>query len=480
MIRPASGASPAGSKGRILLLSYHFPPGQTAGALRWQKMVEFVCDAGWEVDVVAREPNTAMDEDAWGDLEGLPSSVRFFGVEDSKHKVDEVVAPLLSVANWIRGTRIGGTQRSQYSRVRPPPTAEYRVTPTSLSSSDIEWRPIRDAPRRAFGATYRLAVQGTWAARAGTVAKKLVSESGDYKALITCGPPHAIHVTGARIARRSSIPHILDLRDPWRFLERLHEPIASPVWTRVSAISEESCVRSAALMILNTPAAARRYREEYSSMADRIISVPNGCDTIHDRHKQQRSGPLTVLFAGSIYLDRDPAPFFQGAGQMIRSLQVTPSEFRLVFVGLVESFEGTPTIELANKYGIAEFLELHPYETREQLQERLSQAHILLSLPQDSDMAVPSKVYEYMGYPAWLLVMADPGSATWELLEGSEADVVPFRDPTSIETVLGKRLEQFRQGHLPQPIGKAERFRRATFARPFLEFLDTLALQESD
>lgn len=473
-IRHSSRASSGGSKSCLLLLSYHFPPGQGAGALRWQKMAEYVSAAGWEIDVVTRAPSTSLDGAVQAELDGLPLNVQVWGVEDAKTSVDQFVSPLVTIASRIR--RLGRRKTAEAEDAQAGAVAAVeRMHPRSIASDDITWRPFRQLPRRAYGALYRLSIDRAWARRVGSLAGRLVDDSGGYQALVTCGPPHEVHVTGARIARKHKIPHVVDLRDPWRFVERLHEPVASPVWKHLSTAAEVWTVRGAALVIANTPAAARRLRAAYPPAAHRIISIPNGCDVVFPRIDSHTGGPLTVLFAGSIYLDRDPVPFFEGTARMIRKHNVSPSEFKIVFVGHVEYFEGVRTDELARRYGLAEFLELIPFEPRNRLFERLSNAHVLLSLPQDSDMAVPSKIYEYTGFPAWLLIMADPGSATWELLHGSGADLVPFKNPSEIERMLGIRLEQFRRGELPQPLAKSPEFLRSTYVRPFLEFLESLS-----
>ena len=49
---------------------------------------------------------------------------------------------------------------------------------------------------------------------------------------------------------------------------------------------------------------------------------------------------------------------------------------------------------------------------------------MLVNLPQDSHLCIPSKVYEYMRYAAWLLALEPADSATALLLRDSAADVV--------------------------------------------------------
>jgi len=51
-------------------------------------------------------------------------------------------------------------------------------------------------------------------------------------------------------------------------------------------------------------------------------------------------------------------------------------------------------------------------------------------------MAIPSKVFEYMRYEAWLLALAEPRSATAQLLRDTPADVVRPDDVDALAGVL--------------------------------------------
>jgi hypothetical protein len=92
--------------------------------------------------------------------------------------------------------------------------------------------------------------------------------------------------------------------------------------------------------------------------------------------------------------------------------------------------------------------------------EFLAGASMLLSLPQDTDYAIPAKIYEYMRVDAWMLVLAHPNGATARLLESTEADVVDPADVDGMAQAIRSRFEQFVGGELPKAIGRDGRFDR--------------------
>lgn len=109
--------------------------------------------------------------------------------------------------------------------------------------------------------------------------------------------------------------------------------------------------------------------------------------------------------------------------------------------------------------------------------EFLAGATMLVSLPQDSHLAIPSKIYEYLRFEAWVLALAEPGSATAEALDQSGVDVVAPDDVDGMARVLAGRVRAFRAGSRPgRPTGVAHLSRRAQ-AEPLFQLLaDRLGL----
>src|SRR4029450_3332728 len=81
---------------RILLLSPHFPPGQAAGALRWQKLARFAADRGWGTAVLPLDPASlpAMDSSRLADL---PAGVRVYGIPPQRPMIDHLEKLLLGL-----------------------------------------------------------------------------------------------------------------------------------------------------------------------------------------------------------------------------------------------------------------------------------------------------------------------------------------------------------------------------------------------
>jgi hypothetical protein len=178
-----------------------------------------------------------------------------------------------------------------------------------------------------------------------------------------------------------------------------------------------------------------------------------------------------LAYIGAIYLDRDPRPLFRALHDVVRDTDLGPSEISLEFMGDVSSYEGRDLHTLARSEGVADYLLLHGPRPRVEAAAFMQQAALLISLPQDSAMAIPSKLFEYMRCEAWILALAEPGSATALMLEGTDADVISATDIRAIAEVIRKRVAAFRTGERATPLAAGGRYSRREQARPLFERL---------
>ena len=438
---------------RLLLISYHFSPSRAVGALRWQKLATHAAKRGYGLDVVTLDPSSLTECDAEG-LHELPSGIRVFGVPLPQSGVDRVVDGMLAARRWLK-------QRFQR---RSESTGSKPASSASPRKDSFAWSELRVLPRsaeeldRLYSSWLDYSMMGTWAQRVAKTAVALASGT-NYEAVITCGPPHMVHEAGRRVALSTGLPLVLDFRDPWSLVQRVPEVFASPLWLHYAKRYEREAIDSAALVIVNTEPHRNALRRAYPVLRAPIITVTNGYDD-EPLPDSRRTARFVIAYAGTVYLDRDPRPLFRAAARVIRERSLTPEQFALIFMGSGDSLGGVSLIDMARDEGIESYVELRPSAPRRAALEFLAGATMLVSLPQDSDMAIPSKVFEYMRYHAWLLALASPGSATELLLRGSNADIAERNDIDAMARIIGRRYDEHVQGIAPAPIADDRRFSR--------------------
>ncbi len=442
---------------RILLLSYHFPPSPAAGALRWQKLAGLVAERGWGLDVVALDPGQLkrQEPERYGDL---PAGTRVFGVREGQLLVER-----LEHTAWLIYGRLRTAEKPQAPQGQPTPP-----TPSTLTRDQVGWQLWSlGGWRRAYYAWVRFAHDRAWAQGVASLARRVV-RPGIHRVVISCGPPHLAHEAGRLVAEATRLPLVVDMRDPWSLGHRFQEYAASPLRLRLMESTERRIIDRSSLVVMNTPPAAEGMARAYPGK--RVISVLNGYDEEPLPPIPSRSR-FIVAYTGSIYLDRDPRLVFRAAAHVVRELGLTPEQFGFEFIGNTGSYRGTTLEDIAAQEGLSGYVRTGPQQPRAKAMAFMAEASMLLSLPQDSYMAIPSKIYEYMRFPAWMLVLTEADSATDRILTGTGADVLRPEDVDGMTAVLRRRYQAFAAGERPVPVARDARLSRRHQSEVLLEAL---------
>jgi glycosyltransferase involved in cell wall biosynthesis len=440
------------SRPRLLLVSWHFPPGTSAGALRWEQLAGHAVRRGWELDVLTLDPSELdrRDEDR---LEKLPAGTRVFGVRAPEPIEGRLEHALHGIWRSLRGTgRDVEVEAGRGSGGTPSTESGQSGRPSSLARDETRLRPWSAGDlRRAFFAWLEIRRGAVWASEAVHLGRRVARPQ--TRLVISCGPPHMAHEAGRKLGKALSVPHVMDLRDPWSQVQRLPEHFASPLWYTLSERSERRCVSSAALVVANTDAARDALAAKYPLAADRMLAVMNGYDDEPLPGPGQSGAParFLVAHAGTVYLDRDPRSLFAAVRKVADVHQAGPDRIGLVFYGCTSD----EVRRIAAEEGVEELLELTPFLPRAELARRLVGCPVLVVLPQDSDMAIPSKVFEYLRYPAWVLAMAEPDSATGRALGDTPAAVVGAANVEGLAARLSEWFEAFERGERPPPAARS-------------------------
>ncbi|MEO7458363.1 MAG: hypothetical protein ABIY52_19040 [Gemmatimonadaceae bacterium] len=434
---------------RLLLIAYNFPPDPAVGGLRWQQMARYFVDEGWAVDVVSRDFTDVSGLDR-ARLQRLTTGVRVFSVADREPLIVRIQHLIWPTVRRIIGQRTG-------------PSA------SALTQDEVQHQKGARRIVRSYLAWVGFLRDKVWAEAAAERCCALTA-SAKYVAVVSSGPPHMAHEAARLVSRACGLPYIMDMRDPWSLVQWLHEATASPTWLRLARRFEQRTLSGATLVTMNTEPACNAMRGAYPEHAGKIEFVRNGCDD-EPLPPSTHDAQFRIRFAGSVYMDRDPRPVFKAARLVIDGLKLTPEQFGIELVGQANRYAGTPTQQIAEDEGISDYVRIGGRRQRRQVMEFLAGASVLLSLPQDSDFAVPAKIYEYLRFPAWMLVLATPGSATEQLLRDTEADVLEPDDIEGIAAALRKHYEEFASGTRPLAIGRDGRFDRAVQAKKMVELV---------
>jgi hypothetical protein len=452
VIQPVIASSSGEPRRRLLLVSYHFPPDPAVGGLRWQQLTKYFVERGWTVDVIARDLAKVAARDE-ARMRGLPPEVRVVSAPESDPWLRRSEQAALAFVRRFR--RRSGTTSSNGPR-------------TGGGSGHGRRKPLV----YAHAALVEIAREKAWSDAAANLGTAM-SKQASYDIVVSSGPPHMAHDAARLIATAAGVPLVIDLRDPWSAFERNPGDTKSPLWFAAARYYERRAVRAAALIVMNTDSSRDEMRRRYPSCAKRIIAVANGSDD-GPLPVVSRSERFTIRFAGTIYLDRDPRLVFRAAATVVRRHGLTPQNFAIEFIGEADEFKGQSVRAIAEEEEIADFVSISGLQPRDAAMRFLAGASMLLSLPQHADLCVPAKIFEYVRFDAWLLILATERSATAQVLRGTAADVVDPSDVERMATVIEQRYLQHARGERPVAVGHAGRFDRARQAEILLESVEAI------
>ncbi len=422
-------------------------------------MGAMLAERGWQVRVVAKEPDAEHAKRS-GVLAGQTPGVERIGVVHRPSSLMRLAETLLALRGLMRASPSAGVNPSLpavpavATPVKPAaPTAAVAKPVVQATASSVETGPKTMRTLRYLTHEHR------WGQDAARRGRRLAPDG----VMVSAGPPHAVHYWVSRLAKRRGLPHVVDLRDPWSLVERSVGWLDMRLYRAVARYCESRTVRHAALIVCNTEHAASAMRSAYPDSAAKVVAVMNGADPDDVPAEQPWNFErFLCVHSGTIYLDRMPVALLKAARHVIDTLSLTPAEFGVAFRGAVDESLQRPLAALVDSLGLGEYVQVLPRVPREEAMRWTAEAQLCVVLPQDSLMALPSKVFELAQLPSWLLVFAPNDSATATALRGLSASVVEPDDVEGAAAAILEAVQQFRQRARPRPVDAAGAMQRST------------------
>jgi glycosyltransferase involved in cell wall biosynthesis len=440
-VTPFFETPPAGGGRRLLLVSFHFPPDTNVGALRWEMLLQHAAKQGWSADVLLTDIADAPAIDT-SRLNNLPPGTRLFGV----HLPGQPLVTLLRLRQrFVPSSRRKAALATELSGETDP-------------SSDRGWHPLVERVKRDLLAKSHYRQWRRWAARAARYGIDLAQVT-KYECVVSSGPPHMAHEAARRIAAATGLPLITDFRDPWTSDDIAPLGANGTAWKTLSHRYESLALEASALIVSNTPSAARFTKAKYPEHAHKIITVLNGADADPQKTKANSSKRFTITYAGSLYGGRHPQHLLRAVRRVIERRRLTSDDLIVHFIG-VEDAQREPLVQLAAREGLGYFFICETWRPRSEAMALIDRSSVLVLLPQVHTHSIPAKLFEYVQRAVWVLVLTERETAVAELLKGTSADVVEPADVDAIAEVLERHFDESRAGLKPSPLNADGRFAR--------------------
>lgn len=297
-----------------------------------------------------------------------------------------------------------------------------------------------------------------------------------------------------RIAGTLGLPWVADLRDPWALDEMTIYP--SAVHRRLERRRMRRALSSASVIVMNTPEATRRLRQEFPELPA-AWTVTNGFDAddfAGPAPARPKGGRLRIVHTGYLHTElgrsqrrarlarRALGGSLPGVDVLTRSHVVLLEALAMLAPDERNAFE----LHLAGVLSPVDLegldrslVHVHGYLSHTASIELIRSADLLFlpmhDLPDGMRAGiVPGKTYEYLGSGREILAAVPEGDARDLLLEAGNALLCGPADASGMAQLLREALVRFRAGTLqqaPDPTVVA-RYERQVLARQLAGLFD--------
>jgi hypothetical protein len=375
---------------RLLVLSFHAPPENAVGGLRWAGLSRHLAQHGWEVRMITASA----------------------GAEHVRHPQGMTVREVhrkAILADHYEGWRKRGKNHDRSL------TDGGRERPSRGGGSGPG---VDRAPERRRRGSIRTALADLLTFPDGGRGWLLLGARATRQAIlewmpdlvVSTGPPHSVHLAADAALRGTGIPWVVDLRDPWATPLHRHSPRG---WSLAMLRRLEARVFSRASLLITT---TLELRDELRARFPGVLLawLPNGVDTreLPPRPAELGAG-LSLCHLGTVYFQRDPTPVVQAFARFLAANPAAASQgSTLRFVGSVEPAFRRSLERTAAELGIGAHVEVKGAMPREKALDIMARSGMALVLAQGQGPMVPAKLYEAVGMGMPTLVIAELDSAT--------------------------------------------------------------------
>lgn len=450
--------------GRVLVVTYYFPPSGGIGYERTLKYATYLPRWGWQATVLTvkdagyglRDPESTRrvppDLDVVRTRSSEPAklrrglgrvtrSVTRFGRSDAGAKAD-VAAASAPAKTGNAGSRWVGR------------TWQAVVTALFFPDAQLGWVP--------------------YAVRAGTAA---VRRSG-AQVVYSTSSPISSHLVGGLIARRTKLPWVADFRDPWignAFAPKL------PRWQRpLQRRLERWIVRHAARVVFVSDEILDGYRARYPWAADRFTVIPNGYDlndlvphaveeapaaseaapaVVEETANDDISGRFKLAYGGSVYGEHELEIFLDGLELLLRRRPDLRDRLAVEFIGWLTLHNQAVAARYDTPERLGSIVSYTGFLTHDEALARLARADALFNVIADEPekwRISSGKLTEYIGLDRQIIAFVPEGAAR-DLLRELDWGVLADPTPQGVADGIERLLVTPRPDRRADPEGRYDR-----------------------
>ncbi len=408
-----------GKSPKALFITLAYPPSGRVGERRTLRFIKYLPNFGWKPIVLTGPAEEVEFNRNTGYVGAAP--------------IAEYRASILGLLEIARAVKVffkKGPASRKECHISSKARFQAQASNEGLSRKDTikKWLAVPDE-------------QCGWIPFAYAKGRQIVEREG-IRVLYTNGPPHSCHVVGALLARRTGLPWVMDLRDPWSRRPWLADDERRTARHRLICALEAWCVQTAQTVVLNTERMRNEFRRFYTKEPpEKFVCIPNACDPITIPSDIPDDKIFTLVHTGALYKKRNPGGLLKAIALLRDRKKIDPSNFKLYLVGRCSTYLRVP--DMVKDLLLDDLVHLVPPVKHIDSLRYLARSHVLLLIQPDTDLQVPAKIFEYMLFHKPILALTGEGALKDLIIKYHLGKVVDPQRPENIAVCIQEILLNF-------------------------------------
>jgi glycosyltransferase involved in cell wall biosynthesis len=279
-------------------------------------------------------------------------------------------------------------------------------------------------------------------------------------AIIATGEPFILFRYAQLLSKEFSIPWVADYRDGWSTDYTILSS-DSQLDTLISRLFyrpiEQSVLRSCYHITCASPALKRELEQLHPHANIKVVYNGYFPELFEDLPEQASppDAPFVIAYSGTLYSYQMLELFIDGASLFINERQVTPQDFKLLFIGM--EFQDVSHDRLMSyAHSILPFIETTPRLTVVEAIDRLNGSDAFLLLANRHFSPVPAKLFDYLALGKPVLMCENDRAIVEDILISSKLGLIADT-PQEVCAHIGLLYDR---GFLVNPTTAREKFSR--------------------
>jgi len=385
---------------RVLLISYHFYPDRAVGAKRATQLAESLHNEGWVVDTITRKLTSSE--------EVVRHSAKGYGKIYSLYQHPGIVDPL-----W---RKIKGPGKQPAGKERSTDSTAHEPDPGTSKSAEVPETLLGKVKRYLFSLQALLDANKAWVTLSFLYLVYLRLRGRKYDLIISSSPPASVHLVGIVAKKLFGSKWIADLRDPLNLWHEVSPGSTSLMRGKLEAWLEKIYYQSSDGLVVTTNPLKDQIVDSVPESATKVHLIYNGYDGKPITDKANLNDEVRMVFAGSLYMNRNPLPLFESIKVSNKGSKEHFQNVRLDLYGDCEYWNGKDLNAWIIQNNLEDKIQIHNFVDSEILAKILLDAHVLVNFAQNQMLQIPAKTFEYLKYPAISLAITETESAVSKLM----------------------------------------------------------------